>query len=197
MGWPRRKSKQPKAPAQEAQSSSRSQDDQPKPAKTPMAQPSRENKPEVAPPAEQPARSLQPTPANGLASTVSAGAPFGLDASANEEIARVWQQVQEKVSQLAQSEGENVNGGLEIADVIENLEHSQEKEEESQAAKTVKTVFGRTLGLIKTVGGIVADGASTVRTVEGVQSNHETRLTRRVNRFSLRLASAITPSHSS
>jgi hypothetical protein len=51
---------------------------------------------------------------------------------------------------------------LEIDDVIANLEASQEKEEESPTTQAVKVAFGRTMGLIKTVGGIVVDGASTV-----------------------------------
>lgn len=64
--------------------------------------------------------------------------------------------------QLSAREGKEINDGLEIDDVIANLESSQEKEEESPAAEAVKVAFGRTMGLIKTVGGIVADGASTV-----------------------------------
>jgi hypothetical protein len=70
--------------------------------------------------------------------------------------------VQERVRQLAVSEGKEVNDGMEIGDVIVNLESSPEKGEKSPAAQAVKTAFGRTMGLIKTVGGIVADGASTV-----------------------------------
>ena len=123
-------------------------------------QPESVHHPQVALPVQpQPA---QTAPTDGLASPVPGSVPLGLDAAANKEVTAIWLQVQEKVRQLAVSEDKEVNNGLEIGDVIANLESSQEKEEKSPAAQVVKTMFGRTMGLIKTVGGIVADGASTV-----------------------------------
>ncbi|KAJ5110586.1 hypothetical protein N7532_001121 [Penicillium argentinense] len=118
----------------------------------------------VQPPTTQPIQSqpAQIAPPGGLASIVSGGAPLGSDATANKELTKIWLQVQEKVSQLAESEGKKVDKGLEIDNVLANLDASQEKEEKSPARQAVKTTFGRTMGLIKTVGGIVADGASTV-----------------------------------
>lgn len=116
--------------------------------------------PQVALPVQpQPA---QTAPTDGLASPVPGSVPLRLDAAANKENTEIWLQVQERVRQLAVSEEKEVNDGLDIGDVIANLESGQEKEEKSPAAQAVKTAFGRTMGLIKTVGGIVADGASTV-----------------------------------
>ena len=148
MRWPRG-SKAPKVPVQQ-----------------PFTTPTDDEKKSVvvknllpSPVQPQPA---QTAPTDGLASPVPGSVPLGLDAAANKEVTAVWLQVQEKVRQLAVSEDKEVNNGLEIGDVIANLESSQEKEEKSPAAQVVKTMFGRTMGLIKTVGGIVADGASTV-----------------------------------
>jgi hypothetical protein len=87
---------------------------------------------------------------------------LGLDATANEEITAIWAQVLERVRQLAQHEKKEVQEGLGIGDVIASLEASQAKEEESPTRQAVKTAFGRTMGLISTVGGIVSEGASTV-----------------------------------
>lgn len=87
---------------------------------------------------------------------------MGLDATANEELTRIWLQVQEKVRVLAEREGKEVNDGMKISDVVANLDASQEEGENSLTRQAVKTAFGRTMGLMKTVGGIVADGASTV-----------------------------------
>jgi ABC-type molybdate transport system substrate-binding protein len=104
----------------------------------------------------------QTAPDDRLAARVPGGAPLGIDATENAELTKIWLQVQEKVSQLAAREGKQVKNGLDVDDVIANLDASQEKKEESTTRKAVKTAFGRTMGLIKTVGGIVADGASTV-----------------------------------
>ena len=69
---------------------------------------------------------------------------------------------QERVALLATKEGKEINNGLEIDNVIDNLDASMEKEEESPTMQDVKVAFGRTMGLIKTVGGIAADEASAV-----------------------------------
>lgn len=138
MRWPRG-SKAPKVPVQQ-----------------PFTTPTDDEKKSVvvknllpSPVQPQPA---QTAPTDGLASPVPGSVPLGLDAAANKEVTAVWLQVQEKVRQLAVSEDKEVNNGLEIGDVIANLESSQEKEEKSPAAQVVKTTFGRTMGLIKTVG---------------------------------------------
>lgn len=57
--------------------------------------------------------------------------PLGLDASENDEITMIWTQVQERVALLATKEGKEINNGLEIDNVIDNLDASMEKEEES------------------------------------------------------------------
>lgn len=120
-----------------------------------LEKPSLPSPPQDDQPKSVQAQPPQPPPALG-------SAPLGLDATANEEITAIWAQVQERVRQLAESEGKEVNDGLEIDDVLANLESSQEQPEKSPAAQAVKTAFTRTMGLIKTVGGIVANGASQV-----------------------------------
>ena len=87
---------------------------------------------------------------------------MGFDASKDDEITAIWAELQARVALLARRENKEINNGLDIDDVIANLDASQEKEEESPAAQAVEVAFGRTMGLIKTVGGIVADGASSV-----------------------------------
>lgn len=168
LPW-KRKSKAPKKPAQQPAPSltknekSRPAEDKPLPLPSPPAQ---DGQPKLAPPPRAQPVLPQPTPTapgNELALSPPLGsAPLGLDATENEEITAIWSQVQEKVRLLAVSQGKEINNGLEIDDVIANLESSQEKEEESPTAQAVKVAFGRTMGLIKTVGGIVVDGASTV-----------------------------------
>ncbi|KAF4772507.1 hypothetical protein HAV15_012239 [Penicillium sp. str.  len=54
---------------------------------------------------------------------------MGLDATANEELTRIWLQVQEKVRVLAEREGKEVNDGMKIGDVVANLDASQEEGE--------------------------------------------------------------------
>lgn len=76
---------------------------------------------------------------------------MGLDATENAKITKIWIEVQDKVRQLAESAGKQVNPSLEIGDVIDTLESASEEKEESPATQAVKTAFGRTMGLIKTV----------------------------------------------
>lgn len=147
MRWPWRKSKAPKVLAQQPPTCAEK--------KQVLEKPSLPSPPQDDQPKSVQAQPSQPPPALG-------SAPLGLDATANEEITAIWAQVQERVRQLAESEGKEVNDGLEIDDVLANLESSQEQPEQSPAAQAVKTAFNRTMGLIKTVGGIVASGASQV-----------------------------------
>ncbi|CAG7957071.1 unnamed protein product [Penicillium nalgiovense] len=172
MGWLRRKFKAPKEPLEQPPPTlqdSKPQSFQPPTGQSPTPPPSQGDQAQSAqPPVAQPPpllKEIQPVntaPMDGLDSTVSGGVPLGLDATGNEELTKIWLQVQEKVSQLARNEGKEVNKGLDVDDVIANLDASQEKKEDSPTRQAVKTAFGRTMGLIKTVGGIVADGASAV-----------------------------------
>lgn len=168
MRWPRRKSKAPKQTDQEPLST------------TPKAERKNSTGEIISPPSQHvpppsvphqatqqvefpPAKPAPKTHPDGqVVSSVSDGVPLGLDATANEEITAIWAQVLERVRQLAQHEKKEVQEGLGIGDVIASLEASQAKEEESPTRQAVKTAFGRTMGLISTVGGIVSEGASTV-----------------------------------
>ncbi|KAL4922840.1 hypothetical protein BDW62DRAFT_196848 [Aspergillus aurantiobrunneus] len=109
-----------------------------------------------------PAQPAQHVPGDGPSSPLSGSIPQGKDADQNAQIAAIWAEVQKRVQKLAEHEHKEVKPGMDIGDVISNLDASQEKKPGSPTKQTVKTVFGRTMGLIKTVGGIVADGASTV-----------------------------------
>ena len=165
MRWPRRrKSKAPEQPDQQSLPSPLENENQLE-SKPPIPQPVQEDRFEAttyqaAYPVES--QQAQSPPAGVPLSPPLGSAPLGLDATENEEITIIWSQVQERVRLLAEREGKGINAGLEIDDVIANLESSQEKEEESPTKEAVKVAFGRTMGLIKTVGGIVVDGASTV-----------------------------------
>jgi hypothetical protein len=105
-----------------------------------------------------------PTRTDGPAfeSPFGSAPPSGLDVSENDEITAIWAQVQARVALLAANEGKTINSGLEIDDVLANLDALHEKKEEFQRTQAVKVAFGRTMGLIKTIGGIVTEEASTV-----------------------------------
>ncbi|OBS23125.1 hypothetical protein FPOA_03683 [Fusarium poae] len=98
------------------------------------------------------------TSANGL--DVKADA-FG--ANVDEEVTRIWKDVEARVVQMAGGDAAKIKQGLGINDVLQYLNQAQVKDKQvSEKYGTVKNVFNRTLQCIQTVGGIVADGASYV-----------------------------------
>ncbi|KAL3472463.1 hypothetical protein BJX99DRAFT_262251 [Aspergillus californicus] len=177
--WFHRRSKGRKA-AEKAQKQQQQQQEQQKPVSERPAAQSAPLGPELPPqPLEQPSVHPQPAELQHLSQPGASEPPVqhplvqpppaqpgnipqGKDAAQNAEIAEIWAEVQDRVQKLAEHEHKEVRPGMEIGDVISNLDASQEKKEESPMKQGVKTAFGRTLGLIKTVGGIVSDGASTV-----------------------------------
>lgn len=89
--------------------------------------------------------------------------PAGTDPAINEQISAAWIEIRQRVQKLAELSGNKVNPGLEIDDVLANLDAAQNpRKKGSKASAYVKETFSRTLGVIKTVGGIVSDGASQV-----------------------------------
>ncbi|KAF4453134.1 hypothetical protein F53441_4131 [Fusarium austroafricanum] len=94
----------------------------------------------------------------------------GLDAKAvafganvDEEVARIWKEVEARVVQMAGGDPSKIKKNLDMNDVLGYLDQAQSKDKKSaEKYGTVKNIFNRTLQCIQTVGGIVADGASYV-----------------------------------
>ncbi|KAM0371267.1 hypothetical protein ACHAPK_005487 [Fusarium culmorum] len=84
-------------------------------------------------------------------------------ANVDEEIARIWKDVEVRVVQMAGGNPAKIKQGLGINDVLQYLNDAQVKDKQvSEKYGTIKNIFNRTLQCIQTVGGIVADGASYV-----------------------------------
>lgn len=92
--------------------------------------------------------------------------PFGTtgDATVDEDIRTLWAEVQDRVAALAGRQGESVNTGMGIDDVLANLHTAQKEDEPPSGKQKVKETFGRALTVVEKVGGIVAGAASSVRT---------------------------------
>ncbi|CEI60087.1 unnamed protein product [Fusarium venenatum] len=84
-------------------------------------------------------------------------------ANVDEEVTRIWKDVEGRVVQMAGGDPAKIKQGLGINDVLQYLNEDQVKDKQvSEKYGTVKNIFNRTLQCIQTVGGIVADGASYV-----------------------------------
>ena len=101
---------------------------------------------------------------SGSVVVAASGVPVGTDAAINKEITTQWMKVQERVNEIALEAKADIKPGISIDEVLENLDSAQNprNKKDSKASGYAKQVFHRTLRLIKTVGGIVADGASQV-----------------------------------
>ena len=81
----------------------------------------------------------------------------------NDEIARAWKVVQDRVLLMADGDHTKIKRELNIDDVLGYLDQAQTADKKSsEASATIKKVFSRTLQFIETVGGILADGVSNV-----------------------------------
>ena len=103
----------------------------------------------------------EPSPAGNSKPT-----PLGLDATTNKEIAAIWAQLQARVVQLAGGDPKNIKPNLTIDAVLARLDQAQDAREQSRKDKVysaVRSTFNTTLQFVKTVGGIVAQGTSEVR----------------------------------
>lgn len=93
--------------------------------------------------------------------------PISLDAAANKEISAIWAQVQARVIQLAGGDPKKIKTNLTIDAVLARLDQAQEAREESSNSKVystaIRATFNTTLQFVQTVGEIVAQGASEVR----------------------------------
>lgn len=79
------------------------------------------------------------------------------------EIEAIWREVNNKVVELAGGDPNKVQKTLDINAVLKYVDNVQASEKKkSEKFGTFKSIVGRTLQCINTVGGIVAEGASTV-----------------------------------
>ncbi|KAK7413792.1 hypothetical protein QQX98_007359 [Neonectria punicea] len=81
-------------------------------------------------------------------------------ANVDEAIQRTWQQVEDRVLQMAGGDRSKIKQ-LNIENVLQYLDQAQSSDKKSaEKYGVVRNIFNRTLQCIQTVGGIVADGAS-------------------------------------
>lgn len=114
---------------------------------------------------EPPQSQTSPAPPQDQQLTGPGPGPLGPALADNAEIQQIWAEIQKKVASLAVRNGRSVDTGMGIGQVMDTLESTERPDEEPSKKDAVKKVFGRTLNVIQTVGGFVADGASQVRDI--------------------------------
>ncbi len=83
----------------------------------------------------------------------------------DDELAQAWKVVEEKVVQMAGGDRSKINKNLGIDGVLSYLDRVQESDRKmADKYSAARNIFNKTLQCISNVGGIVADGASTVMT---------------------------------
>lgn len=97
--------------------------------------------------------------------SIAAGeVPLGTDEAMNAEITAIWVEMQKRVAKLANAAGHPADPKLGVPSILHNLDAaSNPRKRHPKASARVKKVFDNTLTVISNVGGIVADGASQVR----------------------------------
>ncbi|KAI1649310.1 uncharacterized protein F4817DRAFT_33587 [Daldinia loculata] len=94
------------------------------------------------------------------------------DISEQKEIDTIWKEVYNKVVELAGGDPRRVQGTLDINAVLKYVDDVQaSSKKKSEKFGTFRNIVNRTLQCINTVGGIVADGASTVFAPAGMCYN--------------------------
>ncbi|KAI0839945.1 hypothetical protein F5Y06DRAFT_18863 [Hypoxylon sp. FL0890] len=117
----------------------------------------------MAPPALQASSSTLST---------SSTAEKAVDLSEQKEIDAIWKEVHNKVVELAGGDPKRVQTTLDINSVLQYIDKVQQTDKKkSEKFGLFKSVVNRTLQCINTVGGIVADGASTVFAPAGMCYN--------------------------
>ncbi|KAI1141311.1 hypothetical protein F5Y05DRAFT_256922 [Hypoxylon sp. FL0543] len=117
----------------------------------------------MAPPALQTSSSALST---------SSTAEKAADLSEQKEIEAIWKEVHAKVVELAGGDPKRVQTTLDINSVLQYIDNVQQSDKKkSEKFGLFKSVVNRTLQCINTVGGIVADGASTVFAPAGMCYN--------------------------
>ncbi|KAI0846413.1 hypothetical protein F5Y00DRAFT_145193 [Daldinia vernicosa] len=110
------------------------------------------------------------TSVSGL--SISSPIEKAADISEQKEIDAIWKDVYNKVVELAGGDPRRVQGTLDINAVLKYVDDVQaSSKKKSEKFGTFKSIVSRTLQCINTVGGIVADGASTVFAPAGMCYN--------------------------
>ncbi|KAI1743057.1 hypothetical protein F4680DRAFT_391582 [Xylaria scruposa] len=95
-------------------------------------------------------------------STVAAEST-GFSVNGNDEVTQIWKQVEDRVLLMAGGDNTRIQQSLSIEQVLSYLENAQDNDKKAaEKHSSLKRVLNDTLAVIETVGGIVADGASTV-----------------------------------
>ncbi|KAI1322872.1 hypothetical protein F5Y16DRAFT_385424 [Xylariaceae sp. FL0255] len=107
--------------------------------------------------------SIQPPTGGSLTVMSPDGGAVRIDPADQKEIDAIWNDVRAKVVELAGGDPKKVNLNLSINDVLKYIDDTQ-KADDKKSAKygTFKSIVGKTLQCIQTVGGIVASGVSNV-----------------------------------
>lgn len=84
------------------------------------------------------------------------------DEAQNLEISGIWLDMQDRVAKLAKLAGAEVDPRLDIEGVLKNLDKAQNPTAKHPKLSKFRKIFDKSLQVIDTVGGIVADGASQV-----------------------------------
>jgi hypothetical protein len=86
-----------------------------------------------------------------------------MDVADQKEIEAIWKEVHAKVVELAGGDPKRIRQSLSIDDVLGYIDNVQKADsQKAEEYGTFKNIVSKTLQCINTVGGIVADGASTV-----------------------------------
>lgn len=121
------------------------------------------------------------TKQSGNFTGVAQRAPTVGDAQANEELASAWADMEDRMYQLAEmSRGTDYDPNLRKENVLDNFDTVRSEREKKSAkwGKLRKTV-NNTLTVISNVGGMVADAASQVSTVNDLPLERKNILARR------------------
>ncbi|KAI5861453.1 hypothetical protein GGS23DRAFT_598606 [Durotheca rogersii] len=112
---------------------------------------------------------LQPS-TSGL--SVGAASEKATDLAEQKEIEAIWKEVNNKVVELAGGDPTKIQKTLDIDAVLKFIDGVQDSDKEkSEKFGLFKKIVGRTLQCINTVGGLVAEGASTVFAPAGMCYN--------------------------
>lgn len=81
-----------------------------------------------------------------------------------EDIAQIWNQVEDRVLRMANGDRSQLKEGLDIEGILHHLESTQASDQRaSDASKKVRDVINGILSSIQTVGEVVANVSSSVR----------------------------------
>ncbi|KAI0169269.1 hypothetical protein GGR52DRAFT_514396 [Hypoxylon sp. FL1284] len=115
---------------------------------------------------------MAPPALQTMSSTVSSTTEKAAELSEQMEIDAIWKEVNSKVVELAGGDPRKVQTALDINAVLKYVDNVQSSDKKkSEKFGTFKSIVNRTLQCINTVGGIVADGASTVFAPAGMCYN--------------------------